>query len=187
MNKNITRILDEYKADELGLPVVIRSVPVIDLAGEEVLDINYAQVSAAIFSALILKPYRLTGSEVKFMRLFMELTLEGLAKKLHVTHPSVLSWERCEQQHTNMSESTEALLRILAAQQSKKDQELISVVLDTFFHGKYSEEDGRVTTIVELNPASDSELPQVRFSLDPELQSASEERQGQRGLRKSKA
>jgi transcriptional regulator with XRE-family HTH domain len=99
------------------------------------------------------------------MRLFMGMTLESLAKSLHVTHPTILSWERYGNNPTVMTDSTEAILRIFAAQQGAKDNELIGVILNRFFGGPIEkEEPAKCATIVELNPNHKEEIPKIHFS-----------------------
>jgi DNA-binding transcriptional regulator YiaG len=159
------KIIDEYRADELGLPVLIRGVPIIEIDGHEVMDIDYAKISKVLFMALIIKPFPLTGAEIRFMRLFMGLTLENLANSLHVTHPTVLSWEKCGNEPTKMTDSTEAILRIFAAKQGAKDNELIGIILNRFFGG-HSKTDfsSRSATIIELGATHKEETPKVYFS-----------------------
>lgn len=165
MNNKVIRIIKEYRADELGLPILIKNIPVIEIEGHEVMDIDYAVISKMLFAALIIKPLPLTGAEVRFMRLFMEMTLEGLAKSLHVTHPTVLAWERFGNNPTMMTDSTEAILRIFAAQQGAKDSELVAVILNRFFGGSVeTKEPSRCATIVELHPNHKEEVPTIHFS-----------------------
>lgn len=164
-NKQI-KILDEYRADELGLPILIKNVPVIEIDGHEVLDINYAKISEILFVALIIKPFPLTGLEIRFIRLFMGLTLERLALSLHVTHPTVLSWEKCGNEPTKMTDSTEAMLRIFAAKQGTQDNELIGVILNRFFIGpsKNDMDHKKRAAIIELNTLHKEEAPKIHFS-----------------------
>ncbi len=165
MQNKKPKILDEYWAHELGLPILLKGVPVVYLEGNEVIDIDYEQLSETLFAALILKPYSLTGAEVRFMRFYMELTLEQLAAKLHVTHASVLTWEKCKNNPTKMTASTETMLRLFAAKQGVKDHELIEVILDHFFEDKSAEQSGkRASTIVEFNTRHQEELPIITFT-----------------------
>jgi DNA-binding transcriptional regulator YiaG len=167
MSKKTKKIIPHYRAEELGLPVIIKNVPIIEVDGHEVIDIDYAQISEMLFAALILKPFPLTGSEVRFMRLFMGLTLEKLATSLHVTHPTVLSWEKCGNEPTKMTDSTEALLRILGAQEGAKDSELIGILLNEFFNGTVkTDSHKKCATIIELDTLHKEDTPKVRFSDD---------------------
>lgn len=161
MKNETKKIIDEYRADELGLPIILKGVPIIEVEGHEVVDIDYEKISSLVFASLIIKPFPLTGAEIRFMRLFMGLTLESLAKSLHVTHPSILSWEKCRNEPTKMTDSTEAMLRLFAAQQGMKDNELVKIILTNFFNGEAeSHKPYKCATIVELY----EETPKVYFS-----------------------
>jgi DNA-binding transcriptional regulator YiaG len=165
MHKKLIKIIDEYRADELGLPIVIKSVPIIEMDGHEIIDIDYAKISELLFAALIIKPFPLTGAEVRFIRLFMGLTLENLANSLHVTHPTVLSWEKYGNEPTKMTDSTEAMLRIFAAKRGAKDNERIGIILNRFFGGPAkTEKNPKCATIIELNAMQRDEAPKIHFS-----------------------
>jgi DNA-binding transcriptional regulator YiaG len=158
------RVISEYRADELGLPVIMKDVPVIEVDGMEVLDIDYEKISELIFFALIMKPAPFTGLEVRFMRLFMGLTLEKLATSLHVTHPTVIAWEKHGEASAKITDSTEMLLRLFAAQTGAEDSELVSVLLGKYFRGPTKQPVERYAPVVELNVKNREEMPYVRFS-----------------------
>lgn len=61
-----------------------------------------------------MKPSRLTGSEVHFIRLYSEMTLVQFAERFDVRHPAVLKWERTENHATGMNWTTEKDLRLFA-------------------------------------------------------------------------
>jgi DNA-binding transcriptional regulator YiaG len=165
--KNKTKILNEYWAHELGLPILIKGAPVIEIDGYEVLDLDYAKISSALFAALILKPYPFTGAEVKFLRLFMGLTLERLASYLHVTHPTILTWEKSNDKPTRMGDSTEAMLRILAAKQGVRDDELVELILNRFFDAfRKARKAAQAYPIVELSTLHKNEISKVFFVED---------------------
>lgn len=166
MSTQQKKIIEEHYASELGLPVVIKNVPIIEVDGEEILDIDYSKISEALFANLLLKPYPLTGAEIRFMRLFMELTLEKFATALHVTHPTVLSWEKNGNQFTNMTDGTEAMLRIFAARQGAKDNELIAVIANNFFDNPWEKlsKASHKATIVELDTTDNDSEPKIFYS-----------------------
>lgn len=169
MYKKSIKIIDVYLARELGLPVILKNVPVVEIDGNEVMDIDYSSISAEIFVHLITKPPFLTGEEVRFMRLFMGLTLESLANSLHVTHPTILSWENHGNEPTNMTDSTEVMLRIFSAKQGTSDNELVGVLLNQFFEGKPKIIDyEKSATIVKLNVHQKNAVPKVYLSSSKE-------------------
>ena len=103
----------EIVYEALGFPVIIVNPRYVRFEGKKVLDINHEELQSHVFRALIDKPARLTGAEVKFMRLYMELTQEALAQKLFLTTPSTISkWEAKELAFTGMDRQIEALLRM---------------------------------------------------------------------------
>jgi transcriptional regulator with XRE-family HTH domain len=166
MKRTEVKIIKEYKASEFGLPVIIKNVPVVTIDGHDVLDINHAVISELLFAALIVKPTPLTGAEVRFMRLFMGLTLESLAESLHITHPTILAWERHGDEFTKMTDSIETMLRIFFAKEGVRDSELVGVIINTFFDEprKKPENIEKLATVVELATENQNNSPQVSFS-----------------------
>jgi len=67
------------------------------------------------------KPVRLTGSEIKFVCHYFELTTTEFAKVFDVSHVAVLKWEKRTNQSTDMNWSTEKDIRlfVLAKIESK--------------------------------------------------------------------
>lgn len=168
MSKKPKKYLKEYHSKELGINVIIQNVPVIDIEGHEVYDIDFDKVGEIFFAHLILKPHALTGAEVRFMRLFMGLTIEVLANCLHVTHPTVISWEKCGEDPTKMTNTTEAMLRIYAARHGAKDYELIQQILEKFFIGPKKDTTLKKSqAIIELSPYGIKDLPKVKFTSLP--------------------
>ncbi len=53
-------------------------------------------------------------SEIRFIRLFSEMTLEQFAGRFDVSHPAVLKWERAKDQVTGMGWTTEKDIRLFA-------------------------------------------------------------------------
>jgi DNA-binding transcriptional regulator YiaG len=97
----------------LGFPIIIVNPQFIEFEGEKVLDVDHEELQSYVFRALIDKPARLTGAEVKFMRLYMEFTQEALAQKLILSNTSTISkWESKEAEFTGMDRQTEILLRM---------------------------------------------------------------------------
>ena len=64
---------------------------------------NYEQLAQAVLKALCFKPARLTGNEVRFIRLQLGMTLEEFAARFCVTHPSVIKWEKQEDEPTKIA------------------------------------------------------------------------------------
>lgn len=95
-----------------GFPVTLHHVPMVYLRGAWTPDVNYEHLQRALLRALAEKPARLSGREVRFIRLAAGMTLQQFAKRFGVTHPAVLKWERAGIRSTGMGWSTEKDIRL---------------------------------------------------------------------------
>jgi hypothetical protein len=95
-----------------GFPVTLVNVPMVLVRGAWTPDVNYEQIQRALLRALSERPSRLTGAEVRFIRLTFELTLQKFAKRFGVTHPAVLKWEKAGRRPTGMGWATEKDIRL---------------------------------------------------------------------------
>lgn len=111
MKKKIQKV---YQDHGFGFPVTLLHVPMIEARGEWVPDVNQKELQGRVVEALVLKSARLTGSEIKFLRLFAKMTLEQFAERFDVTHPAVLKWEKSKARATGMNWSTEKDIRLFA-------------------------------------------------------------------------
>lgn len=108
------KIQKMYQDHGFGFPVTLLHVPMMEVRGEWVPSVNQKELQELVIEALVLKPSRLTGNEVRFLRLFSEMTLVHFAERFDVTHPAVLKWENSENHATGMSWTTEKDLRLFA-------------------------------------------------------------------------
>lgn len=111
MKKKVQKV---YQDHGFGFPVTLLNVPLIEVRGEWVPTINQRELQKRVVEALALKQSRLTGDEVRFLRLFLEMTLQQFAERFDVTHPAVLKWERAGTRTTGMGWTTEKDIRLLA-------------------------------------------------------------------------
>ncbi len=106
------RVEEELVVESLGFPVRLRNVPMRKFRGEWEPDINWNDLQHVVLWALAHKPTPLTGDEVRFVRHFMECTLQEFAELCAVgTHPTVMNWESKGARPTGMHRSTEIVLR----------------------------------------------------------------------------
>lgn len=94
--------------------MILLNVPLIEARGEWVPAINQRSLQKRVIESLVVKQSRLTGSEVRFLRLYSEMTLERFAARFDVTHPAVLKWERAKNTATGMGWTTEKDIRLFA-------------------------------------------------------------------------
>jgi DNA-binding transcriptional regulator YiaG len=111
MKKKIQKV---YQDNSFGFPVILLNVPMIEVRGEWVPNVNQAQLQQIVIKALVLKNSRLSGDEVRFIRLYSQMTLEGFAERFDVTHPAVLKWEKTKKTSTGMNWTTEKDIRLFA-------------------------------------------------------------------------
>ena len=87
------KIEKRFLYEGFGFPVVFLNVPMIEVRGVWTPGVDYNKLTRAVVLALAYKPARLIGSEIRFIRLFFEMTLESFGKRFDVTHSGVMKWE----------------------------------------------------------------------------------------------
>jgi len=95
-----------------GFPVTLVNVPMIRVRGTWTPDVDYNRLARRLLKAVALKPVRLTGNEVRFVRHMLSMTLERFAGRFGVTHPAVLKWEKTGDRPTSMTWALEKDIRL---------------------------------------------------------------------------
>lgn len=110
--------------NELGFPILLVNVRMVEIRGEQVPDVNMKTLQELVFRHLVDKPARLTGSEVRFIRKHLRLRQVDLAEVLNMANHSVVSqWEARGNDPTGMDYNTEVLLRLwMATRAGQRDQ-----------------------------------------------------------------
>ncbi len=108
-----TRIQD-YRYDGFGFPLIVENCPMMRVFDEWVPKLDFVALQCAMAIRVALKEFRLTGTEVKFLRLHLEMSLQDVAKRLGVTRRSVSDWEECDQALTKMEWTAEKEIRLYA-------------------------------------------------------------------------
>lgn len=103
----------------LGFPIVLINPGYKKVRGEEILDIDYEKLQRSAFEALIRKPSSLSGSELRFIRLYMEMTCNVFADYVGVDRSSVGKWEKKDLAWTGMTIAAETLVRVRMTQHLK--------------------------------------------------------------------
>ena len=115
--------------NELGFPVLLVNVPLVEVRGHSVPDVNMKALQASAFAMLVTKPARLTGAEVRFIRKHLGLRQADLAQVLNMANHSVVSqWESREDEPTGMDYNTEVLLRLWMAGRSGQADRLVELL-----------------------------------------------------------
>jgi DNA-binding transcriptional regulator YiaG len=100
--------------NHLGFPINLVDWPHVEVDGELVPDVNYVKLEELMFMLLPLKPTRLNGAEVKFIRHHLEMTQKKFAKWLEdeTDDSTVAVWEKADLEPTCMSKAMERSLRM---------------------------------------------------------------------------
>jgi hypothetical protein len=107
------RKIQKSFADEgFGFKVRLWNVPMVKVRGTWTPEINYKELAKVVLLALCHKPARLTGSEVRFIRQQLGMTLQAFADRFCVTHVAVMKWEKAGTKPTTMAWTTEKDLRL---------------------------------------------------------------------------
>lgn len=109
MERKIERQFVDYGC---GFPVLLFNVPMMKVHGKWIPDFDYEMLEKSVLLDLCHKPYKLTGNEVRFVRLHFNMTLQAFAKRFGVQHPTVVKWEKFKNDSTNMTLGTEKDIRL---------------------------------------------------------------------------
>lgn len=114
---------------ELGFPLLLVDPPMVEVRGQQIPDVNLRELQEAVFHLLIIKPARLTGAEVRFIRKHLRLRQADLARVLNMANHSVVSqWESREDEPAGMEYNTEVLLRVWMAAKAGEADRLVELL-----------------------------------------------------------
>jgi DNA-binding transcriptional regulator YiaG len=106
--------IKKYMFNGFGFPVELTNVPAREVRGSIEPIINYKNLAIKVVTEICSDENSspLTGHQVFFLRNHLGMTLREFSNLLEVTHPVVKQWEKCEDEPTKMSDSTEKILRL---------------------------------------------------------------------------
>lgn len=107
-----TKTLRDYVDRGFGFPVAIERVTLAEIAGDWVPLVDYDELERQVVEGLPSKPGRLTGSEVRFIRLHFKMSLSEFARALGVSHVAARKWEQNKTSLAGMQWLTEKNLRL---------------------------------------------------------------------------
>lgn len=120
-----TKVIKEYMYMGCGFPIILEGAKLIHILGEWALKIRYNQLDEEVLRQLISRKVRLTGNQVRFIRLYFNFNLKDFGKRLGVSHVAVLKWEKTKNAETGMAWCIEKDIRLYAQTQlSKQAKEL---------------------------------------------------------------
>ncbi len=118
--------------NQIGFPIKLINCPHILVEGELVPDVNYEQLEELMFRVLPLKPTRITGAELKFIRHHLGKTQEQFSKWVEdsVDASSISKWEAQDLEPTGMLDSMERSIRMQLIVHALKRQRRTTVPVD---------------------------------------------------------
>ncbi|NGX42385.1 MAG: hypothetical protein K940chlam7_00665 [Chlamydiae bacterium] len=102
----------QFKTDIFGFPIIIHNVVMIKRMGEWCPEINWNILSSMAITALMTKPSRLTGGEMKFIRTYMNYTYREFGKIIGVAASTIKKWEKKDLEFTDMRLPMEKMIRM---------------------------------------------------------------------------
>ena len=151
-NKNILAARGEHEFLESGLDnvkLINVEIKKCDNCGEKVVSIpNPNQLLKVIGEQVILKPYRLSAPEIKFLRKNIYLKIQEFAKIIGVNRVTVSRWEN---EHSKPTASEDRLIRMVYAQYAHVD-ESVGKHLREMFQEEISEEITKFTFTCNVYP-----------------------------------
>ncbi len=78
---------------DLGVPIKLVNAPMKKMGGKWVIDLDMELLQRVVLEAMIHKPSLLSGSEIRYIRKYMYLSMEEFGKIFGVSHASVSKWE----------------------------------------------------------------------------------------------
>ncbi len=107
-----TKIEKTYTFEGLGFPVHLTNVPMVEIRGEFILDINFNKLQKAVLLHLCHKKTPLTGNEVKFIREYFSFKTAAFGYLFGYSHSAILKWENQGDAIAKIAPTAEICLRL---------------------------------------------------------------------------
>lgn len=106
--------IKKYVFSGFGFPIELKNVPAREIRGSIEPVINYKELALKLISELCSdeNDAPLTGNQVRFLRNHLNMTTRQFGDFTDSTNAAVTKWEKCADDATMMSASTEKMLRL---------------------------------------------------------------------------
>lgn len=135
--KNVKELVEEYTYTGLGFPIILTDVLIVEDRGYEYPLINHKEIMSRVACSLVLSSQKLDGARLKFIRRFMNKSLDQFAEIIGDTVKSTVhSWEKnkakvCPMTDLQLKRVRLSLKTELVAEISKKfDLAMINDIVD---------------------------------------------------------
>lgn len=120
----INKTEEKYVDETLGFPVVVRNMPMEEFRGEYAPAISPDRLAIRVLWKLATAEYSLTGDQIRFVRHWLDETLEQFAAPLDVSPPAVTKWEKKGEAPTGMTRGTEFQIRARIVRELQELEEI---------------------------------------------------------------
>ncbi len=140
--KNEEKIEKVYQTSALGFPVIIHNVKYRKINDKWCPLIKWNRLMDMAIIALITKPSRLTGGEIKFIRTYFNLSYRAFAEKFEITATAVQKWEKKRNRQTDMRLTAERNVRLFILNElfpthikdNDRFRKLVTIILTEHFN-----------------------------------------------------
>jgi DNA-binding transcriptional regulator YiaG len=94
MTKKIKELIESYEYNELGFPIILKDVAVIQDRDYEYAQINHKSVMNAAAFHLVVRHENLDGARLHFLRRFIGYSLDQLADLISIPKSTLHNWEK---------------------------------------------------------------------------------------------
>lgn len=94
MVKKIKKLISTYEYLELGFPIILKDVAIIEDREHEYAQINHKEVMNKAAFNLVMKHENLDGARLKFLRRFINCSLDEMAIITELPKSTLHSWEK---------------------------------------------------------------------------------------------
>ena len=110
----MSKIVGSYTFKGFGFDVILKNIAVKSVDGEEYPAINLNELKKSTAKALLKSKQRLTGNQIKFLRTYLKMSYDEVAREIHVAASTLRSWENKGADFTGLDVDHEKAFRIMA-------------------------------------------------------------------------
>ena len=94
MTKKIIKLIESYQYLELGFPIILKDVTITKDREYEYALINHKAVMNMAAFNLVIKHENIDGARLKFLRRFINYSLDEMAELISVSKSTIHNWEK---------------------------------------------------------------------------------------------
>lgn len=123
--------LKNYEWLGYGFPVIFDELPAIKVRGELIPDTDFSEFEKPLVEFICAsQEIPLSGNQVKFIRMYFDMSLREFAKFLNVKHQSIMRWESKKKSAARIDVNTEIVMRLMILKRLNSKSEMIDHVVD---------------------------------------------------------